>query len=501
MRTAVIYARYSSDRQTEQSIEGQLTVCNRYAEQNDITIVGQYIDRAMTGTNDNRAGFQRMLKDCTKRAWDVILVYKLDRFSRNKYETAIHKKTLRDNGIKLISATEHIPDSPEGIILESMLEGMAEYYSAELSQKVKRGQAEGRRKGNFMGGLITYGYKAVGTKLEGRKLAIQEDEAEVVRYVFENFTIGRTMKEIQQDLLDKGVLCKGRPFAKSTLYRLIGNEKYAGIYNYNGETFTNIYPAIIPQEMFNVAKMKLDSNKYGGHNVKVVYLLKNKLKCGYCEHTINSETGTARNGEVFRYYKCTGRREGLCEQMPIRKEVLEKLVVDATLAAFESSKVIEDLAEKILAENAKRDVATSIINLLTSQLNDIQRSITNIMKAIEQGVVTSTTKQRLEELENQKVEIEVKLHQEKAKATSKIQKADIARFLSVAIQNEPLPMITLLIKKVVLFNDRIEIYYNYTDTPRPDDDHRAFSFYKTTHSIFRSNCAERIVTYTIEAFI
>lgn len=122
-RIGVIYARYSSERQTEQSIEGQLRVCYEYANRNDIVIVDTYIDRAMTGTNDNRADFQRMLKDSAKHAWDLILVYKLDRFSRNKYETAIHKKTLRDNGVKLISAAENIPDSPEGIILESLLEG------------------------------------------------------------------------------------------------------------------------------------------------------------------------------------------------------------------------------------------------------------------------------------------------------------------------------------------------------------------------------------------
>ena len=123
MKTAVIYARYSSFGQTEQSIEGQLTVCNNFAQQNDIVIVGHYIDRAMTGTNDNRAEFQRMLKDSNKRAWDIVLVYKLDRFARNKYEAAIHRKQLKDNGVKLVSAMENIPDTPEGIILESLLEG------------------------------------------------------------------------------------------------------------------------------------------------------------------------------------------------------------------------------------------------------------------------------------------------------------------------------------------------------------------------------------------
>lgn len=123
MKTAVIYARYSCDNQTEQSIEGQMRVCEDYARNNDIVILARYIDRAMTGTNDNRPDFQRMLKDSDSRTWNYVLVYKLDRFSRNKYEMAVHKKTLKDNGVRVISATEYIPDSPEAIILESMLEG------------------------------------------------------------------------------------------------------------------------------------------------------------------------------------------------------------------------------------------------------------------------------------------------------------------------------------------------------------------------------------------
>ena len=142
MKTAVIYARYSSDSQTEQSIEGQMRVCEEYARNNDIVILARYIDRAMTGTNDNRPDFQRMLKDSDSRTWNYVLVYKLDRFSRNKYEMAVHKKTLKDNGVRVISATEYIPDSPEAIILESMLEGYAEYYSAELSQKIKAEASE-----------------------------------------------------------------------------------------------------------------------------------------------------------------------------------------------------------------------------------------------------------------------------------------------------------------------------------------------------------------------
>ena len=112
MKTAVIYARYSSDKQTEQSIEGQLRVCNDFATRNKILVVGTYIDRVTTGINYNRIDFQRMMRDSSKKEWDYILVYKLDRFSRNKYEMAMHRKTLMDNNVKILSASEHIPETP-----------------------------------------------------------------------------------------------------------------------------------------------------------------------------------------------------------------------------------------------------------------------------------------------------------------------------------------------------------------------------------------------------
>ena len=187
MKKAVVYARYSSDNQTEQSIEGQLRVCTEYAEKHHLEIVETYIDRAMTGTNDNRPDFKKMLIDSAKKQWDCVLVYKFDRFSRNKYESVIHKKHLKDLGISVVSAMENIPDTPEGIILESLLEGLNQYYSAELSQKVKRGLRESRLKGLFQGGKRPYGYDVVNTKL-----VINEEEVIAALRIQRSIQTGET---------------------------------------------------------------------------------------------------------------------------------------------------------------------------------------------------------------------------------------------------------------------------------------------------------------------
>ena len=249
MKTGTIYARYSSNNQTEQSIEGQIRVCREFAQRNGIVIVGPYIDRATTGTNDNREQFQKMLKDSDKKSFDYVLVYKLDRFSRNKYEMAIHRKHLKDNGVKILSVMENIPDSPEGILLESLLEGMNQYYSEELSRKTKRGMHETRLKGNFDGGIVNYGYSVV-----GNKVVLNEEEAPIVRQIFTDYANGKTVVDIAKELRARGIRNRGKIFQDHTIYVLLRREKYTGIYRTNGVTYDNIYPRIVPQEIFDAVR-------------------------------------------------------------------------------------------------------------------------------------------------------------------------------------------------------------------------------------------------------
>lgn len=472
MKAAVIYARYSSDSQSEQSIEGQLRVCEQYAKNNNFVILNTYIDRAMTGTNDNRPDFQQMIKDSANKEWQYVIVYKLDRFSRNKYETAKNKKILKDNGVKLLSAMENIPDTPEGIILESLLEGMAEYYSAELAQKVKRGMNETRLKGNFTGGNIIYGYY-----VENHKVKVNEEQAEVVRFIYKQYSIGTYVKDIISELTEKRIFNKGKSFAKNTIYNILKNEKYSGIYRFNGEIFENIYPAIVPSEIYDKVRQKINLNKYGKRSTEVVYLLRHKLKCGYCGMPISAECGTASNGTKRHYYKCLGRkRKNGCKKSMVRKEVFENFIVDNIIKILSSSKYINIIIDGIMKAQETQSNGNSILNPLLKDKKQAENTLSNIMKAVEQGVVNNTTNKRMKDLENQIEDLERQILIEKSRTILKLSKEDIKEYYIQALQLEHKLLIDYLIQEIKVFEDKIEITFNSPIKTSPDKNQGFFLF-------------------------
>ena len=483
MKTCVIYARYSSDRQTEQSIEGQLHVCYDYAKRNNMLVLDEYIDRAMTGTNDNRHSFQKMLKDSSKRAWDFVLVYKLDRFSRNKYEMAMHRKTLKDNGIKLLSAMENIPDSPEGIILESLLEGMAEYYSAELSQKVKRGLNETRHKGNFTGGYLMYGYYATGDEKTGRKLHVDEEQAKFVRFIFEEYAKGRQIKEIWKAVNDMGATYRGKPLALHTVHNILHNEKYYGIYRHNEEVFDNIYPRIVPEDIETLVRQRRSFTHYGEVSKKTVYMLRQKLFCGYCGHKMTAQCGSTRSGTINRYYMCVGRRLHECNKAQVRKNVLEDFVVDVTLKALNHDNVIEKLADKLIENQEEMLNDKSTIAILKKQKSQLENQIENFLDAIGKGITTMSTKIKLEKLEQELADVTSKITAEECKQRVGLSRDEIIKHIRSALQKDPQQMINALVNKIILYDDKIEIYYNYTLRKDPDDRCQGLLFYTGERTI------------------
>ena len=497
MKTAVIYARYSSDSQTEQSIEGQLRVCEEFAQRNDLVILNTYIDRAMTGTNDNRPDFQKMIKDSANKEWQYVIVYKLDRFSRNKYETAKNKKTLKDNGVKLLSAMENIPDTPEGIILESLLEGMAEYYSVELAQKVKRGMHETRIKGNYQGGGLPFGYK-----IEGRKIVIDDTNANIVRYIFKQYAMGKFVRNIIEELNQKGIYKNGKPFAVNTIYGILKNERYTGKYTKDNEVYTNMFPRIIDDETFAKVKARSSVNHYGKRSVQTVYLLRNKLICGYCGKPISAESGTTRNGKKINYYKCSGikkYRNG-CIKETVRQEILEEYVLNILLNEFAKPK-IQDQMVKILMDLQNTPKTNSNLNMLIKTKKQTETTLNNIMSAVEQGVVNKTTNNRMKQLEQQIEDLERQILVERSKTTIKISEEDIRKFYIEALKQEPLLLIDTLIKQIKLYNDKIQITFNTPTLQSPNDKGSFLTLKNKMKKIIQNKPQPIYITMTVEFYI
>lgn len=450
MKSAVIYARYSSASQTEQSIEGQLRVCNQYTKANDLIIVDTYIDRATTGTNDNRAAFQQMLKDSETSVWEVVLVYAIDRFGRNSIEVAINKQRLKSNKKVLISATQRTSENLDGtknldgILLENVYIGIAEYYSAELSQKILRGLKESRRKGQFCGGKVPYGYY-----VKDKKLHIDEEKAKVVRFIYEQYASGVYVPNIICKLNEKGVLHNGKPFLPNAIYGILRNKRYVGVTEIRNEIYDNIYPQIVPKELFDKIKRKLAKNKLGSRSVKETYLLRNKVKCGYCGNSISAECGTARSGDVIRYYKCIGRKKyrNGCKKYPIRKDALENLVLDSVIQAMQDEKTISVLVKGLMQMQEKLNEERTTLKLLEKEKKQTQTALDNLIKAIERDIMSDTTNKRLHELETQIRDLDERIAVEQNKVNFTLSEDDIRRYYLSALKQEPQLLINCLVKK------------------------------------------------------
>lgn len=408
MRVA-LYMRYSSDRQSEQSIEGQNRVCTAFCEQQGYEIVERYIDRATSAfkDTDKRTEFQKMIRDSEKQQWEGVVVYKLDRFARNRYDSATYKARLKKNGVRVISATENISENPEGIILEAVLEGMAEFYSKELSQKISRGMFESANKCLSVGGHIPLGYK-----LENKKLVINEVGAAIVREAFDLYASGMTVAEICTIFNNKGYkTAKGVEFNKNSFRSMFKNERYIGIYKYKDLKIEGGVPAIIDKDTFDIVQKRLVTNADAPARgrAKVDYLLSQKLFCGHCGALMIGESGTSKGGGTYNYYTCsTRKRHHTCDKKPLRKDFIERAVAEDALRLL-TPETIDELADIAVAESLREAEENSLIPALTEQLNETQRSIDNLIKMIERGVESESIASRLKELEKEKRATEKRL--------------------------------------------------------------------------------------------
>ena len=471
MKNAVIYARFSSHAQNEQSIEGQLKECYAFAERSGLRIVHEYIDRALTGTTDKRPEFLQMIEDSKRKGFQFVVVYQLDRFARNRYDSATYKAKLKKNGVRVLSAKENITDDASGILIEGVLESMAEYYSAELSQKIKRGIAISASKCKFFGGKVPLGYKID----EKKDYVINEETAPIVKRMFEMLAGGYNYAQIARYMNERGIpTATGGKWGKNSFNSIFSNRRYLGKYIFHGEEIDGGIPQLIDDGLFADVQKVLE--KYAAApsrgKAKVEYLLSDKLICGKCGNKMTGISSTSKSKKIHHYYKCVGVTKSVCDKRTIRKQFIEDEIIAAIVGNGTEQNphgvLTDEFIDTIAAETymliqAERN--DSEIKRLESLVADNQKAINNLMQALMLGKIADTILAQIERLESDNKELNDTIESEKALQINYTY-ADIRKWLQhfrtldYSKTKNRKDLIDTFIYRVLLYDDKIKVIFN-----------------------------------------
>ena len=485
MKKAVIYARFSSDMQREESIDAQVRAITEYAKNKNINIIKIYADEAKSATTDDRPQFLQMIEDSKNCLFDIIIVHKLDRFSRNRYDSAIYKRKLQLNGIRLISVLENLDDSPESIILESVLEGMNEYYSANLAREVMKGQKENAYNCKHNGGMPPLGYKVN----DDLTYSIDEKTAPAVHIIYQMYIDGYGYTKIAERLNNEGYRTQtGRKFSRHSMYGILRNEKYTGTYVFN-RTVKQIpgakrvhrkskdeddiikikdgMPRIIEDKIWMEVQNKLDNNLKGSNSAKEIYLLTGLIKCGKCNGAmIGNRRKAGRNKDLYVTYECnTRKRTKECDMKAINRDYVEELVISELEKNVFSDKAIQKITEHISSYcKTEHKTINADINKYTHELTGVQTQINNIVNAITNGMFHDSMKSQLDNLEDKKSKLTLRI-QEANLQLNKHAPSDemIKEYLSYGKKirhmdkNEQKKLINTYVSSILVHEDNIQI--------------------------------------------
>lgn len=491
---AVIYARFSSHNQTEQSIEGQLKVCYEFAKRNGYTVVGEYIDRAISGTTDARPDFLRMIADSDKKGFQYVLVYQLDRFARNRYDSATYKAKLKKNGVRVLSARENITDDASGILVEGLLESMAEYYSAELSQKIRRGMDINAEKCLSNGSNPGLGYRVDGQ----RRFYIEPEEAAVVQEIFERYAGGQTVTEICTLMNDRGVkTSRGGCFNKNSLRTMLQNKRYIGVYRYKDKEVPGGMPRIIEDDLFYKVQEILQKNKKAPAHAKAQqeYILTTKLFCGKCRDMMTGVKGTSHTGTPYYYYKCNNAKRKLCDKKAVQKDYIENLVIAECRKQLTAANIDKIAREVVALCDKEKDL--SGVKRIEKAIKDNERKQNNLMNAVAECEIESVRKSLYAEISRLNTEHDKLTNEyaiEKASIVS-LTIAEVKFFLSQLKKgrtddiNYRKTLINVFVNAIYLYDDKMTIFFNSGDQPITVDADLLQSVEESTRFAFEPNCS------------
>ena len=402
MNRAAIYARYSAGAgQTDQSIEGQLRECTAYIKQNNMQLVGTYADRHITGRTDRRPEFQKMISDAEAGLFDVLVVYTTDRFSRDKYDSAIYKRQLKNCGVDIKYAAESIPEGPEGILLESIMEGLSQYYSEELSRKILRGMHDTALKRKSTGSTVPIGYR-VGAD---RQYEIDPDVAPHVVRAFEMYMEGASFADISRYFGENDIRTgRGNLHNGQAIKRLLTSKRYIGEYKWSDVTIEDGMPAIVPEDLFYMVQEKIKKD-HPPRPKSADYYLSGKLFCGCCGSNYKGLSGTSKTGKKHYYYKCTGKD---CDAPTLPARQFESFVASELADALREPDMLDLIAEK-LCEYQKRQQTAEFVEDPEKRLAKIERQLDALVYNLSQRPGSEAMFNRLDQLEAEREDLRAQI--------------------------------------------------------------------------------------------
>lgn len=481
MKTAWAYARFSSDHQREESIDAQLRAITDYCQRNGYILTNIYRDEAKSATTDDRPQFQQIFSDIGTAPPDAVIVHKLDRFSRDRYDSAFYKRKLKEKGVQLLSVLENIDGSPESIILESVLEGMSEYYSKNLAREVKKGKNETAHQCKHNGGNPPLGYDI---DTDGNYV-VNPSEAAIVRQIFKMYLQDISYVKMAEQLNKKGHRTKwNRPFTKHSFHDLLKNEKYKGLFLY-GKTEAPLgkqripkqahiiiedgVPAIIEPEIWERVneKMKQNKKRNAAKTAKRIYLLSGLIYCGDCGEYMSGNTRKSGNS-TFASYDCTGRRKKKngCKMRSVKKEYIESMVLDYMAEEFFNDKNVWTLVEKLKKRSQEYKSESELeLESLQTELIKEQKELDNILRLIENGAgkpwMVEKGDQHYDRINYCKEKIEyIKNLAQTTRLTDQQMYDYIMKDSDIKDKSpeEQKRIIQTYVEKVVIFNDSIDIH-------------------------------------------
>lgn len=513
--TAVIYARYSSANQKEESITAQVRACTEYARRNGYVIVDTYADSAKSGTNSNRPELQRMLEEATQSKFHTVIVHKLDRFSRSKHDSARDKYTLKQWECRLVSVIENLDDSPESLMMETMYEGMAEFYSRNLSREVKKSQKETALQCKHNGGTPPLGYDV---DAETHKYVINEEEATIVRLIFDMYAKEKGYKEILRYLNAMGYRTKrGNQFANGSLNNLLKNEKYRGIYVFNLKKEKGMdgtrrptlnpeseviriedgMPRIIDDETFMKVQGLLNKNleRGGCFKAKELYLLSGLIYCGSCNLSMHGNTRyCGRNKLKYVTYRCPGRsQQRECHRKEINKTYIENFVLDMLYQNLFCTTSIIDITKRLNQYRLDSETENAeALEMANKRLKAVCKEINSTIELVcKTSISMETVAEKMQDLEQQKVYLEdyiQELTNHKILLMSEEIVAELVEKSKEFVRTKNLPeckvFINSYIERVTVFDEKVEVKFKLYVPNGSNDEFEPLTITETLKNVY-----------------